>query len=334
MISRYVSFEAPFTVRVAEEEVKLPSAGEVLVQAQSSAISAGTEMLVYRGQLPDEISLDETLTGMEDPVAYPLKYGYALTGEVVDIGKGVGGEWLNKFVFMFHPHQQSFCTSVESLITLPKLAHRDDALFLANMETAVSFLMDGRPMIGERVLVIGLGIVGQLTTSLLKRHKDLDIHAIDLSMERQRMAQQFCGTTTSGPQELLNKLVSTQNQFDLVYELSGHPEGLNVAIEAVKESGRIVIGSWYGKKNSAINLGGRFHRSKVSMYASQVSKLDPVHLGCWTKERRLDLAKSLLDELNPSSLITHRFPLRKAAEAYAILDKQPENVMQAVLTYG
>jgi threonine dehydrogenase-like Zn-dependent dehydrogenase len=106
-----------------------------------------------------------------------------------------------------------------------------------------------------------------------------------------------------------------------------------MAIGVTGFDGRVVIGSWYGQKRAELNLGGRFHRSRIQLSSSQVSRLAPELTGRWTKARRLQTAFEMLKQLKPSRLITHRFPISRAAEAYKMIDRQPEHCIQAILTY-
>ncbi len=118
-----------------------------------------------------------------------------------------------------------------------------------------------------------------------------------------------------------------------MYELTGAPAALNLAIELTAFSGRIVIGSWYGQKRAPIDLGGSFHRSRIRLISSQVSTLAPELTGRWTKARRLDVAWSMLAQVPVSKLITHRFVVSDAAQAYALLDQQPDQALQILFTY-
>jgi threonine dehydrogenase-like Zn-dependent dehydrogenase len=121
---------------------------------------------------------------------------------------------------------------------------------------------------------------------------------------------------------------------DLAYELSGNPTALNLAISSTGFDGRVVIGSWYGNKPAALDLGGAFHRSHMRLISSQVSHLHPRWRGRWTKDRRLDTAWQMLRQHDPARLITHRFSLEDAAAAYHLLDENPASAVQHVLHYG
>ena len=120
---------------------------------------------------------------------------------------------------------------------------------------------------------------------------------------------------------------------DLSIELSGSPAALNDAIALTGFSGRIVIGSWYGRKPAQLNLGGDFHRSRIKLISSQVSSIAPELSGRWDKSRRFDAAWDAIRRIQPQKWITHRFPLEQAREAYQLLDKSPAEAIQVMLTY-
>ena len=160
-------FTAPRKTEIRLCDLPKPASGKVLVKTITSAISPGTEMLVYRGQLPKGLAADETISSLEGSMSFPLKYGYCMVGEVADAGPGVDPDIVRQHVFAFQPHQSHFESDPQDLLILPEELALDDAVFLPNMETAVSFVMDAAPLIGERVAVVGQGIVGLLTTSIL-----------------------------------------------------------------------------------------------------------------------------------------------------------------------
>ena len=326
-MARSLYFTAPHRVEVRDETVRPPLAGEVWVETTASAISPGTEMLVYRGQAPTELAVDETISALPGSFSFPLKYGYAAVGRVAALGPGVDASWLNRLVFAFNPHESHFTAAAAGLLPLPVDVDPDTALFLPNMETAVNFLHDGAPLIGERVAVFGQGIVGLLTTSLLARMPLASLTTFDRYPLRREASRSLGAHASLDPSEL------TDLQADLTYELSGSPATLDQAIAATGFDGRVIVGSWYGQKHAGLNLGGRFHRSRIRLISSQVSTLAPELSGRWTKARRMDVAWQMLREVKPARLITHRFPLAEAAKAYELIDQRPETCIQVVLTY-
>ena len=338
---RSVEFAAPYDVRVTQSSLQWPQSGKALVKTIVSAISSGTELLAFRGQWPKGCVVDSTISSLSEDFSYPLKYGYSSVGRVIDVGTGVDKSLLGKRVFSFNPHESHFACNPNEVIQIPDDIEHDDAAILPNMETAVNFVMDGHPLIGERVCVFGLGIVGLLTTAVLSRTGLENLVAFDRIELRRNRALELGADFAIDPADAFD---ISENHFrggtdsysawaDLCYELTGSPQALNDAINATGFAGRIVIGSWYGSKKSDINLGGYFHRSRIRMISSQVSSIAPEFMGRWTKDRRMNLALSFLRKIRPSSLITHRFNVEDAPRAYELIDKRPSEVIQVILTY-
>jgi 2-desacetyl-2-hydroxyethyl bacteriochlorophyllide A dehydrogenase len=329
-------FTAPYRVAVQEESIAPPAVGQVMVQTLVSAISPGTELLFYRGQAPADLPVDETITALAGAVGFPLKYGYAAVGRVVAVGAQVAPEWQDRLVFSFHPHESHFLASLDELMPVPAHVSPEEAAFVPNMETAVNFLMDGQPLIGEQVVIFGQGVVGLLTVALLARLPLASLITLDsyaLRRETSLALGAHASLDAAEPQALTRLHALLQQGADLTYELSGNPAALEQAIAATGFSGRVVIGSWYGQKRANIDLGGRFHRSRMRLISSQVSTLAPQWTGRWSKARRLQVAWWMLEQVKPAHLITHRFPLAQAARAYALLDQHPEEALQVILTY-
>jgi 2-desacetyl-2-hydroxyethyl bacteriochlorophyllide A dehydrogenase len=329
-----VVFAGPREVRIEETPVPEPGAGEVLVATTLSAISAGTEMLVYRDQFPHDLSVDMAIEGMGDKFSYPLQYGYAAVGRVISCGEDVGPGWLDRLVFAFAPHTSHFVTPLSTLIPVPDGVTADRAAFLPNMETAVNLVQDGAPVLGERVVVFGQGVVGLLTTMLLAEFPLSQLVTVD-KYENRREASLAAGAHKSLTLDALDQLAESPatGGADLVYELSGSPITLNHAISVTRYGGRIVIGSWYGQKQVPLDLGGRFHRDRIQLISSQVSSIAPELRGRWDKARRLETAWRMLRQVGAERWITHRFPIAQAPEAYQLLDQHPSEALQVVLTY-
>ncbi len=334
-------FTAPYQVSVREESLPPLAAGQVLVQTLISAISPGTELLIYRGQSPTDIPVDETIPALSGNFGFPLKYGYAAVGRVMALGPDVAPEWQGRLVFVFHPHESHFLASLAELIPVPPAIPPGEAAFLPNMETAVNFLMDGQPLIGEQVAVFGQGVVGLLTTALLARLPlgrlvTLDRYPIRREKSLAMGAHASLDPTTPDALARVHSLLQESHSCagaDLAYELSGNPIALDQAIAVTGFNGRVIIGSWYGQKRVDLNLGGRFHRSRIRLISSQVSTIAPEWEGRWTKSRRLQVAWWVLQQVGPAQLITHRFPITQASQAYALLDQHPEEAIQVMLTY-
>lgn len=333
-------FAAPGIVEVKKEQLADPGPDQVLVRTLLTGISPGTEMLLYHGQFPDNLDLDEKIDSLSGTAAYPVKYGYAAIGEIIDRGETVSPEWIGKRVFSFQPHVSHFLTETKYLHVVPDELTVEDAIFLPNMETAINFVMDGAPLIGENVVIFGQGIVGLLTTALLSQYPLSNLKTIDFHPLRRQASLQLGADSSLKPSEMISGEQSVQERqkknkwrADLVYELTGDPKVLNQAVEVCGYNGRLVVGSWYGKKRAALDLGGWFHRSRIKIISSQVSSINPEFSGRWDKSRRFQVAWKMLAQLEPAKLITHRFSIDRADEAYRILDETPGDAIQVVFSY-
>jgi 2-desacetyl-2-hydroxyethyl bacteriochlorophyllide A dehydrogenase len=331
-----IVFTSPYEITVQEEALPDLLPGQVAVQTLCSAISSGTESLIYRGQFPQELSLDENLPALAGGFAYPLKYGYSAVGRVIKVGTGVEPAWQDRLVFAFHPHESCFTASPDELQVVPDDISPEDAVFLPNMETAVNLVMDGRPLIGEQVVVFGQGIVGLLTTALLSWFPLQNRVTLDRFALRRQASLELGAHTSLDPDEpdVLAQLRDLlPSGADLAYELSGAPAALDAAIAVTGFAGRVVIGSWYGQKRLNLDLGGSFHRSRIRLISSQVSTLAPELSGRWSKPRRFTVAWEALRKLQPARFITHRFPVQDAAQAYQLIDQRPETTIQVLIQY-
>lgn len=338
MKARTLFFTAPGRVEIRESELPAMKDNEVLVETQCSAISAGTEMLVHRGEFSHIV---DTHDNVSSDLKYPLAYGYACVGRITKTGKHVDKALLGKLVFGFAPHTSAFICDPSSLILAPASLPAEACSFLPNMETAVNLVQDGAPVLGERVLVLGQGVVGLLVASLLREFPletlvTSDCHAL------RRNASLEIGVDDSFDPEVLDENSNNSNNkhqfayaqnFDLTFELSGSPSALNDAITLTAFSGRIVIGSWYGEKKAAIDLGGAFHRSRIQLISSQVSTVAPALSGRWDKARRFEVAWEALRRIQPQKWITHRFPIEEADEAYRLIDENLQETIQVILNY-
>jgi 2-desacetyl-2-hydroxyethyl bacteriochlorophyllide A dehydrogenase len=336
-----VIFKNPYEIELIQSPLPVPGEEEVLIKTRISAISPGTELLVYRGQFPPKMALDAAIPALTRPFGYPLAYGYASVGQVVEIGRSAKKDLLGQSVFCFHPHESHYVVRQDQLVRLPDDIDPVNAAFLATMETAVNFLMDGRPVIGENVVVFGLGIVGLLTTALLSRLPLGNLVALDPNPLRRAHAEIAGAQIVLDPEasdafeEGSNTLKAPADESgaDLIFELSGNPAALNQALAIAGPGSRIVIGSWYGTKKAELDLGGSFHRNRIRLISSQVSTLAPQFSDRWTKLRRMKVALDMIRSLNPARFVTHRFEVKRAREAYELLDKGPQEAVQVVLTY-
>ncbi len=202
----------------------------------------------------------------------------------------------------------------------------ETASLLPTVETALSFVHDARPLAGERVLVLGQGVVGLVATALLARFPLSRLVTVNPIPARRRLSMALGAASSVAPEDL------DEADFDLSLEVSGAPRALNTAIAATGTEGRVVVGSWYGDKREEIDLGTHFHRARLTLFSSQVSRIGALLTARWSKKRRLQVALDLLATLPAEELISHRFALESAADAYRLLDEEPGDCLQVLLT--
>ena len=207
------------------------------------------------------------------------------------------------------------------------------AALFAHMETAVNLILDGAPLYGENVLVIGLGTVGLLATALLARFPLAVLAASEPLSHRTQAAGALAAPrdVVTGRDEIRRAL--EPRGANLIYELSGNPEALDEAIAVAGHEARVVVGSWYGDKRARVDLGGRFHRRRLRLLSSQVSHIGAELSARWDRQRRFDAAWSALADIDVRPLVSHRVPFEDAAVAYGLLDQSREQVLQVLLDY-
>ncbi len=335
MTAHRLRFTGPESVEIVRRSVPDPGPSEVRVATEVSAVSAGTEGLIYRGEAPTDLPSDETIDALEGDLSFPLTYGYAAVGRVTAVGADVDDEWLERRVFAYNPHESHFVAEPETLVAVPEGVSTRTAALFANAETAVTLVLDGQPAIGERVVVFGQGVVGLLTTALLAHSPVETLVTVDRLERRRSVGETFGADRAVDPADDVPTMIESiaGGRADLTYEVSGDPDALNDAVATTGFDGRVIVGSWYGTKSADLDLGGRFHRDRIAVRSSQVSTIAPRHEGRWSRERRHDVAWSWLRRLDLEDLLTHELPIERAAEAYRLLEDRPDEAIQVLLTY-
>ncbi len=329
MTARVLRFVAPYRVELDEVPVRAPAEDELLVRAEVSGISSGTEMLAYRGEIDPRLALDETLGALRGSFAYPFAYGYSAVG-TVEASRGTIAD--GSLVFAFHPHQDLFVVREDDVVPVDGLDARR-ATFLPLVETALQVCLDAGPRLGEHVAVVGLGCVGVLTAALLAR---TGAHVIGGEpQEARRRAAARLGIEAVAPEDLAAVLDErTEGRgVPLVVEASGSPDALADSLRLLAPEGTALVCSWYGTKTAPLPLGADFHRRRLVIRSTQVSTIPSSLAGRWDRDRRRRAARALLDELALDSLPTQEFPFERAADAYAALAAGEPGLIHAMLRY-
>ena len=323
-------FVAPRRVEIQRVDVRPPQGGEVLVRTRWSGISGGTELLAYRGELDEDLELDETLPSLSGTFRYPFGYGYSCVGEVER--SGPEGPVEGTTVFAFHPHQDVFAIGAEDVVAVDGVDPRVATLFPL-VETALQVSLDAGPRLEEPVVVMGLGAVGLLTVVLLHR-AGADVLGVDPRPDRREIAERF-GMPVVDAAKVRDEVASKTADagVPLVVDATGSPSALPLALELLSHEGEVLVCSWYGSKDVPIPLGGAFHRRRLSIRSTQVSTIPARLSRRWDLARRRRTAMRLLAELPLKPLATHEISFERAAAGYAALDRGDDGLLHLALRY-
>jgi NADPH:quinone reductase-like Zn-dependent oxidoreductase len=305
--SRACWIEAPGRAAIRSEPLGLPGPGEVLVQSLHSGISRGTEMLVFRGDVPESEFARMRAPFQAGDFPAPVKYGYVSVGRVEAGPAALRG----RTVFCLHPHQTRYIVPAAAVHPLPDGVPAARAVLAAQMETAVNALWDAAPRIGDRIAVVGAGVVGLLVAWLAARLPGCDVELIDTQAARARVAGQL-GLRFAGPG-------AATREADLVVHASGDPEGLVTALGLAAFEATVLELSWYGRRSVTLPLGEAFHARRLTLRSSQVGHVADAQRSRWSHGRRLRLALSLLRDPALDALITDSAPFEQLPEVLARL---------------
>eukprot|EP00808_Paulinella_micropora_P015601 g51557.t1 len=322
-------FTGPRKVEIRSEEEPQLQAGEVEVTAAYSAISAGTELKVFEGTFDhDPVGDSFSRAGSYH---YPMPFGYSMVGTLSKIGAKTPKQ-VGERVFAFAPHGSHAIVSHDRVMAVPNHVGLEDAVFFPSMETALCLVHDAAPLVGERVAVVGQGIIGLLVTSILAR-MPLSVSVFDLDPNRLAQAKAL-----AHPHELhtCSRTCECQQRFDVCIEVTGHEAGLQLALDRVMNGGKVVVGSWFGQAAVGVRLGTRIHRSHASLVFSQVSVIRAALRDRWDKPRRSKTVWNLLAAIGPATtLVSHRVPFtqEQVQHVYEQLAGREQGMLQVLLEY-
>jgi 2-desacetyl-2-hydroxyethyl bacteriochlorophyllide A dehydrogenase len=326
MGARAVRFVGPRQVSVDEVSLADGEPGQVLVRTSYSGISSGTEMLAYRGELDPSTDLDSSLSSLSGNFGYPFAYGYSCVG-VVERGTSAVPD--GSVVFTFHPHQDRLVVSEADVVLLPAGVSRREATLFPLVETALQLTLDAGSVLGDIVVVVGLGPVGLLTALLLQR-AGAAVLASEPREWRRKVAASV-GVDAVSPDALPDRI--PDDGVPLLVESSGVPAALADGLGLLAHEGTALVASWYGTKPVPLPLGADFHRRRLTIRSSQVSTIPAVLQGRWTRDRRRAAAADLLGELPLAALATTEFPFTDADRAYASIDRGDPGLIHVALRY-
>jgi threonine dehydrogenase-like Zn-dependent dehydrogenase len=304
-------YVGPERAEIRKEPARDPAPGEVRIRALYSAISRGTERLVFNGHVPESEFERMRAPFMAGTFPFPVKYGYAILGRV----ESGPAELRDRLVFALHPHQSVFTLSAEAVTPIPDGLPAARAVLAANMETALNAVWDAAPTPADRIAVVGGGVVGALVAWLCGRIPGTHVTLIDITPSRAGLARAL-GVGFAAPDAALGTtLGTTLGDCDLVVHASGTEAGLATAIGLAGDEATILELSWYGTREIKIALGGSFHSRRLKLVSSQVGRVAPSHRPRWSFHRRLGaaldlLANPALDSLLAPAIEFHALPSR------------------------
>ncbi len=298
--------EAPGRAGLRPAVFDPPGPSEVQVRALHSGVSRGTELLVFGGQVPASEFERMRAPFQEGEFPAPVKYGYASVGTVEQGPEAL----LGREVFCLHPHQTRYVVPADAVHLLPEGLPPARAVLAANMETAINALWDAAPRVGDRIAVVGAGVVGLLVAWLAGRMPGCAVEVIDIHPARRAVAQGL-GVAFASPE-------AARPDADLVLHASGSADGLATALRLAAFEATVLELSWYGQRAVALPLGEAFHSRRLTLKSSQVGQVATAQRARWSHRRRMALALSLLRDPVLDALVTDSAPF---AELPAVLSR-------------
>jgi NADPH:quinone reductase-like Zn-dependent oxidoreductase len=306
---------SPGSAGIQSEGLAPLAPGEVQVRTLFSGISRGTESLVYSGSVPQSQYEAMRAPFQSGDFPGPVKYGYISVG-VIEEGPA---DRIGERVFCLYPHQDRYRVPGSAALPLPADLPPGRAVLAANMETAINALWDAGPMLGDRVLVIGAGVLGLLVAWLCRQIPGAEVTLIDVNPARGEIARAWDlpFATHADP----------GSEADLVIHASGNPAGLEQALNAAGPEATIVELSWYGDRRVTLPLGEAFHSRRLLLKSSQVGRVPPHRSVRWDFRRRLALALDLLRDERLDRLITGESPFDQLPAVLAKLATEPGDTL-------
>lgn len=312
---------APGHGEIRTAPLKPPATGEVLVRALASGVSRGTESIVFAGHVPLSQIQAMRCPFQEGTFPAPVKYGYASVG-VVEEGPAARK---GKRVFCLYPHQDLYVVPEAACLPVPEAVPSERAVLAANMETALNALWDAGPRIGDRIAVVGAGVVGCLVAALAAKLPAARVELIDIDPRRAAIAEIFSCRFASPSQ--------ATEDCDLVFHTSGNEAGLATALRLAGFEAVVWELSWYGDKSIGAPLGEAFHSRRLTLQSSQVGEVAAPRRARRSRQQRLALAMELLADPVYDKLITGQCKLAELPRVMARLAATPDGALCQVVRY-
>ena len=307
---------------VAELRETAPGSGAVRARALFGGISRGTEALVLAGRVPESEWARMRAPLQEGAFPFPVKYGYATVARVTEGPEALRG----RVIFALHPHQDAFTLPAAMALPVPGTVPPGRAVLAANMETALNVVWDAGAGPGDRIAVVGAGVVGALAAWLCARMPGTEVTLVDVNPARAALAAALgCGFAAPG---------EAPEGCDVAIHASASAAGLATALGSVGTEGAVVEASWYGARAVGIALGGAFHAGRVRIVSSQVGAVSPGRRPRWSHARRLAKALDLLADPALDALVSGETDFADLPARYAAILDDPGTLCHRVRYRG
>lgn len=288
----------------------------VKVETLFTGISRGTERLVFEGRVPPEEAERMRVPAQEGKFSFPVKYGYSAVARVLE------GDHAGAQVFALHPHQTAFRVPATMMTVLPDSLPAERAVLAANMETALNILWDSEASAGDKIVVVGSGVVGALTGYLAAKLPGASVTLIDVNASREGLAHTL-GCSFAAPED-------APTECDVVIHTSATEEGLTLALSLAGQEATVVEASWFGTSTVAVPLGGAFHSRRLRVVSSQVGHVPPARAPRWSHQRRLSTALELLCDPRLDALISGETAFVDLPESYGTILSDPDTLCHRI----
>jgi 2-desacetyl-2-hydroxyethyl bacteriochlorophyllide A dehydrogenase len=273
---------APGQGEIRDETLQPPGPDEVLVLTRYSAISRGTEALVAQGRVPASQHRAMRCPFQAGGFPFPVKYGYCNVG-LVEAGPAA---LVGRHVFCLYPHQTRYVVPATAVEPLPEALGPRRAVLTANLETALNALWDAALLPGERVVVVGAGVIGCLIARLARQLPGAEVTLVDIDPAKAGIAEALAVPFRTS--------LAGHEPADCVFHAAAAPAALAGALEVAGFEARIVEVSWYGDKPVKLPLGEAFHSQRLRLIGSQVGAVAPALRPRFDHRRRLAKAMDIL----------------------------------------
>jgi len=292
------------------------SPGDLQIETLFSGISRGTERVIWQGRVPAGEHATMRAPFQAGEFTFPVKYGYCAVGRIQN------GTRLGESVFVLAPHQTNFALPEHVVVPVPVDVPPERAVLAANMETALNIIWDAQLMPGDKIAVVGCGVVGALVAYLASRIVGTEVCALDINASRADVLADLGISFQS--------LEDSPKDNDVVIHTSASAAGLATCIDLAGTEATIIEASWYGDEMTEVPLGGRFHQRRLKIIGSQVGRIPANQAARWTYRRRLEKAMTLLADPKLDALISGETGFADIAENYGAILQDPETLCHRI----